>query len=79
MKYKTSHYAEVLYYLRKHGTITAFEGFSKLYIVDLAGVIRDLRKHHDIADEWIYKTNIYGRPIKYKRYIYVGEKQIGIK
>lgn len=71
---KPTQYNEVLWYLKKYGTITALEGFTKLYIIDLAGVIRSLRKRFVIEDEWIHKNNIYGRPIRYKRYIYVGEK-----
>lgn len=65
---------EVLFYLKKYKTITAFEGFTQLFIVDLAGCIRDLRKKYIIDDEWIHKVNRNGRQIKYKKYIYVGEK-----
>lgn len=65
---------EVLTYLQQWGSITALEGFTRLYVVDLAGCIRDLRKTHIINDEWIHKTNRFGRPISFKKYIYVGEK-----
>ena len=65
---------EVLTYLQQWGSITALEGFTRLYVVDLAGVIRNLRKVYIIDDEWIHKENFYGRPIKYKRYLFKGKK-----
>jgi len=66
---------EVLQYLEDHGSITALDGFLKLFVIDLAGCIRDLRKVYIIEDEWIHKTNFYGRQIKYKKYIYKGKKK----
>lgn len=65
---------EVLWFLMEYGSITAMEGFKDLYIIDLAGCIRDLRKEYVIDDEWVNHTNKYGRPIQYKRYIFVGKK-----
>ncbi len=65
---------DVLWYLKKYGNITALEGFQVLFIVDLAGCIRTLRKEYNISDEWIHKTNRRGRQIKYKKYIYEGPK-----
>ena len=64
----TTQKEEVLLYLKRKGSITALEGVDKLLIIDLAGVIRDLRKEMDISDIWITKKNIYGRYIRYKRY-----------
>lgn len=64
----------VLWWLETYGTITALEGFTELYIIDLAGRIHALRKKYNIEDEWIYKNNRFGKPIKYKKYIYKGEK-----
>lgn len=69
---------EVLQYLQEHKTITALEGFNKLFIIDLAGCIRDLRKVYVITDEWIERTNFYGRATRYKKYIFKGKKQ-GVK
>lgn len=66
---------DVLWYLQKNGSITALEGFNELFIVDLAGCIRDLRREYKISDEWIHKTNRRGRKIQYKRYIYEGKKE----
>lgn len=65
---------EVLQYLQRYRHITALEGFNKLYIIDLAGCIRDLRRTYIITDEWVTRTNFYGRTVQYKRYIYVGKK-----
>ena len=73
MQYPTQK-EEVLRYLQEFGTITAFEGFTELFIVDLASNIRDLRKKYIIDDEWIHKNNRFGKPIRFKKYIYVGEK-----
>lgn len=67
-------YDEVLFHLQHKGTITALEGFVKYYIIDLAGVIRDIRKHHIVDDEWIEKVNTSGRRVRYKKYIYVKER-----
>lgn len=66
---------EVLWWLQKHGSITAFEGFNKLYIIDLAGCIRDLRFEYNITDEWVHKKGRLGRPVSYKKYIYLGKKE----
>ena len=65
---------EVLAYLKKHKTITAMEGFTKLYIVDLAGCIRDLRKVYVIDDVWVEKTNFWGKKVRYKKYNLVRKK-----
>jgi len=59
---------EVLYYLKRYGRITTIQASNDLYIADLQGVIRDLRKVIDISDEWVYKKNKFGRPCRYKRY-----------
>lgn len=41
-------------YLEKHGTITSFECFTKLRIVDLQRAIFLLRKEeYNITDEWV--------------------------
>ena len=66
---------DVLWFLQSYGTITALQGFNELFIVDLAGCIRDLRREYKISDEWIHRTNRRGRKIQYKRYIYEGKKE----
>lgn len=59
----------VLLYLKENGSITTLEGFTKLYICDLQKIIQLLRQEYNIKDEWIHKTNIYGKKIKYKKYM----------
>ena len=59
---------EVLRYMKTHKSISTIEGACKIFTADLRAVIRDLKKEYAISYKWIYKTNIYGRPIRYKRY-----------
>lgn len=63
----------VLKYINDNGSITTLEAFVKLYVCDLQKIIQLLRVDHNIKDEWIQKVNIYGKPIKYKKY-YIEEK-----
>lgn len=59
----------VLDYLEANGTITTFECYSKLEIVDLQKAINLLRKEgYKISDKWISKVNHRGRKIKFKEY-----------
>lgn len=55
-------------YLLENKSITTYEAFTKLYICDVQKSIQLLRKEMKINDEWIYKINIYGKKIKYKKY-----------
>ena len=56
-------------YLQKHKSITAMEGFNELLIIDLAGVIRDLKEEGmDIDFIWITKKNRFGHPVSFKKY-----------
>ena len=59
---------QVLRYLEENKSITTLEAFTKLYVCDLQKIIQLLRVDHNIKDEWIHKVNIYGKPIKYKKY-----------
>lgn len=59
----------VLKYLEENGSITTLEGFTKLYICDLQKIIQLLKKEYKIIDTWIYKKNIYGKKIKFKKYM----------
>jgi hypothetical protein len=58
----------VLKYMKEHGSITTLEAAVLLYIMDLQSVIRNLRKEYNIKDEWIVKTNLYGKKVKFKKY-----------
>lgn len=65
---------EVLMYLKRYGKISTIEASNKLFIADLQGIIRNLRKKMDIGDEWVYKKNKFGRPCRFKRY-FVDDKR----
>lgn len=58
----------VLKYMNENGSITTLEAFINLYVCDLQKVIQLLKEDYKIKDEWVHKKNIYGKPIKYKRY-----------
>lgn len=59
----------VLNWWKTHKYISTSESYNDLYILDLQGVIRDLReKGFNIADRWKYTHNIYGKPVRYKQY-----------
>lgn len=64
----TTQLEEVLLYLKRYGRITTIEASHKLFIMDLQGVIRNIRKHLPVSDEWVYKKNKFGRPCRFKRY-----------
>lgn len=56
-------------YLEKNKTITTYECYEKLDIVDLQKAIQLLRKEeYKISDKWIHKINKMGKKIKYKEY-----------
>lgn len=58
----------VLKYLKEYGSITTLEAATRLYIMDLQGVIRHLKEEYNISDEWVNKTNMYGKKVEFKRY-----------
>lgn len=59
---------EVLMWLSEHKTISTIEASTKLFIADLQGIIRNLKKDYVVLYKWIYTKNKYGRPVRYKRY-----------
>ena len=60
---------QVLWYLKKHGTINSFVCYVKLQIVDLQHPIMELRKEgYNITDKWVKKTKWNGKKMKYKEY-----------
>ena len=59
---------EVLRYMKHHKSISTIEASTKLFIADLQSIIRYLKQEYNISYKWVYKTNIYGRPIRYKKY-----------
>lgn len=69
---------EVLYYLKRYGKISTIEASNKLFIADLQSIIRYLRKKMNVADEWVYKKNKFGRPCRYKRYFIEPEDRLSL-
>lgn len=69
---------EVLYYLKRYGRITTIEASNDLFIADLQGVIRYLRKKMTIKDVWVQKKNKFGRPCRYKRYFIEPEDRLSL-
>ena len=63
------------YFKEIENNITTLECMQKLLILDLQGVIRDLKKEgYNILDFWITKTNMYGERKKFKRYYLIQDK-----
>ena len=64
-------------YLLKYGTITTWQAFEDLGILDLQGVIRNLKKAgREIETKTIYKRNRFGRIVKFKKYSLASFKKI---
>ena len=61
----------VLRYLNEFGSITTWECYSKLFITRLSAKIFNLKNKYgiDFDEEWIHKTNRYGKRVKFKKYI----------
>lgn len=61
----------VLKYLNEKGSITTWECYSKLFITRLSAKIFNLKHKYGINfdEEWITKTNRYGRKVSFKKYI----------
>lgn len=64
----------ILRHMQDYGSITTFESFIEYGITRLSGRIFDLKKKgYSISDEEIYRTNRYGKPVKFKKYFLVKE------
>ena len=61
-------------YLERYGSITTWQAYKDLAIMDLQGVIRDLiNKGMDIQKKTLYRRNRFGKRIKYKKYFIKNE------
>ena len=59
----------VLEYIVTYGSITTMECVKHLDIVDLQGVVRNLKQSgHNIQSKWIPSVNKFGKKIKFKEY-----------
>ena len=61
----------IIKYLNKHGSITTYESYSKLFITRLSARIFEIKYKYGIEfeEEWVTKKNIYGKPCSFKKYI----------
>ena len=71
MEHKLTQTEMVLKYLEEYGSITTWESYSKLFITRLSAKIYDLKHLYGCKfdEEWITKTNRYGRKVTFKKYI----------
>ena len=62
----------LLKYLKENESITSFECVVELFIIDLQGVIRDLKEDgYTILDKWEKRVNLYGQKKRFKRYFLI--------
>lgn len=66
--------SSILRHLKEFKSITSFEAFEEYGTTRLSAFIFELRKSHNIADEVVEKTNRFGQKIRFKKYLYIGEK-----
>ena len=56
-------------YLLKYGSITTWQAFEDLGILDLQGVVRNIKKSgREIESVEIYKKNRFGKLVRFKKY-----------
>ena len=56
-------------YLERYGSISTLQAYKDLYIMDLQGVIRTLKKKGmPIESRYLYKRNRFGKRVKFKKY-----------
>ena len=59
----------LLKYLKENESITSLECVTKLFIIDLQGVVRNLKQEgYTILDKWENRVNLYGQKKRFKRY-----------
>ena len=62
----------LLKYLKENESITSLECVTKLFIIDLQGVIRNLKEDgYTILDKWENRANLYGQKKRFKRYFLI--------
>ena len=60
---------EILEYIKKHGSISSWEAYSKLGITQLGARLNQLRKDGYLFEtEWVHKKNRNGKKTSYKKY-----------
>ena len=62
----------LLKYLKENESITSFDCVVELLIIDLQGVIRNLKEDgYTILDKWESRVNLYGQKKRFKRYFLI--------
>ena len=62
----------LLKYLKDNESITSLECVTKLFIIDLQGVVRNLKEDgYTILDKWEKRVNLYGQKKRFKRYFLI--------
>ena len=62
----------LLKYLKENESITSLECVTNLFIIDLQGVIRNLKEEgYTILDKWENRANLYGQKKRFKRYFLI--------
>ena len=72
---KTTQRAEVLNYLKEHGSITSMEAFELFGATRLSAIIFTLRgQGYRIATMDMGTKNRYGQNVRYAKYVYMGKE-----
>ena len=62
----------LLKYLKENESITSIDCVVQLLIIDLQGVIRDLKEDgYTILDKWEKRINLFGEKKRFKRYFLI--------
>lgn len=63
-------------HLNDYGNITSWEAFTEYGITRLSAIIYILKHKQEFvfADEWLNRTNRYGEPTHFKKYILINGK-----
>lgn len=60
----------ILQHLQKYGSITTWDSFTLYGDTRLGDKIYRLKRdNYKFNEEWVYRTNRYGKKIKFKKYI----------
>lgn len=67
----------IVRFCKEFGSITAWQAMKELGIMRLASRIHDMRSKYNISDLWVEDINRYGDKVRYKRYVILGEVNVG--
>lgn len=69
----------IIDYINKFGSITSWQAYQDLGIMQLGARIDQLQKEgYVFKTEWEHKENRYGEPVSFKRY-YLEKEQVCLK